>query len=376
MIVFGTRPEAIKLAPLIKEFESSPELFETIICVTAQHRQMLDEVLEVFSIVPDYDLDIMRENQSLVEVLCRILQSMMNVIEEAKPDFVIVHGDTSTCFGAALSAFYSKTRLLHVEAGLRTFDISSPFPEEMNRQMVTRLANYHFSPTSQNKSNLLREGVSEEQVLVTGNTIVDALEHIESWLDNLNSRLSNRIQEKLKSLLDFDWSRERFVLITAHRRENFGLPLANIFDSIKLLASEYPHFKFVFPLHPNPNLQDQALHSLSNIKNVILIPALDYLSFIELLRNCHFVMTDSGGVQEEAPSFGKRLLLLRDNTERPEGLVSGHAYVVGSDQKEILRRGRDLLETNKTASNAHSVPNPFGDGRAAKRIVEFVANLD
>ena len=376
MFVFGTRPEAIKLAPLIKEFEFRPELFETIVCVTAQHRQMLDEVLEVFSIVPDYDLDVMRENQNLADVLCRVLQSMLAVIEEAKPDYIIVHGDTSTCFAAALAAFYTKTKVFHIEAGLRTLDISSPFPEEMNRQMVGRIASYHFSPTDQNKENLLREGVSEKQILVTGNTIVDALEHINSWLDQSNSNLSHQTQSKLKSILSFDWRQEKFVLITAHRRENFGQPLANIFDSIKILASEYPGHKFVLPLHPNPNVQEQALKSLSNIKNVDLIPALDYLSFTELLKHCHFVMTDSGGVQEEAPSFGKRLLLLRNNTERPEGLVGGHAYLVGSDKDEILRKGRELIKTSQFDYIAPGASNPFGDGQASKRIVEFVTNLD
>ena len=376
MFVFGTRPEAIKLAPLIKEFESRSELFATIVCVTAQHRQMLDEVLEVFSIVPDYDLDVMRENQNLADVLCRVLQSMLAILEEAKPDYVIVHGDTSTCFAAALSAFYTKTKVFHIEAGLRTLDISSPFPEEMNRQIVARIANYHFSPTNQNKQNLLREGVSEKQILVTGNTIVDALEHINSWLDQSNSNLSHQTQSKLKSILSFDWRQEKFVLITAHRRENFGQPLANIFNPIKILASEYPGHKFVLPLHPNPNVQEQALKSLSNIKNVSLIPALDYLSFTELLRHCHFVMTDSGGVQEEAPSFGKRLLLLRNNTERPEGLVGGHAYLVGSDKDEILRKGRELIETSQFDYIAPGASNPFGDGQASKRIVEFVTNLD
>ncbi len=376
MLVFGTRPEAIKLAPLIKEFESRPELFETIVCVTAQHRQMLDEVLEVFSIVPNYDLDVMRENQNLAEVFCRVLQSMMIVIEEAKPDYVIVHGDTSTCFAAALSAFYTKTKVLHVEAGLRTHDISSPFPEEMNRQLVGRISSYHFSPTLLNKANLLREGVPEKQILVTGNTIVDALQYINSWLDTSNSPLSVQIQEKLKSILNFDWRLGRFVLITAHRRENFGQPLANIFDSIKILASEYPHYQFVFPLHPNPNVQEQASSSLSKIKNVSLIPALDYLSFIELLRYCHFVITDSGGVQEEAPSFGRRLLILRNNTERPEGLVSDQAYIVGSNQDEILRNGRELLKADQLDFQSHGEPNPFGDGRASQRIVKFIASLD
>lgn len=375
MIVFGTRPEAIKLAPLIKEFQSNPQLFETIVCVTAQHRQMLDEVLEVFSVVPDYDLDVMRENQNLADVFCRILQSMMVVIQEAKPDYVVVHGDTSTCFAAALSAFYTKTKVLHVEAGLRTLDISSPFPEEMNRQIVGRLADFHFSPTVRNKENLLREGVSEKQILVTGNTIVDALEQINSWLDKSNSKLSDQIHSKLKSILTFDWRQEKFMLITAHRRENFGKPFAEIFDSIKILASEYPKYKFVLPLHPNPNVQKQALNSLSNINNVSLIPALDYLSFIELLRFCHFVMTDSGGVQEEAPSFGKRLLLLRNNTERPEGLVGGQTYMVGSDKEEILRRSRELIEASQSEFKIYSSPNPFGDGRASKRIVELVANL-
>lgn len=376
LFVFGTRPEAIKLAPLIKQFESRPELFETIVCVTAQHRQMLDEVLEVFSIVPDYDLNVMRENQNLADVFCRVLQSMLAVIDKAKPDYVVVHGDTSTCFAAALAAFYTKTKVFHIEAGLRTLDLLSPFPEEMNRQMVGRIASYHFSPTDQNKQNLLREGVSEKQILVTGNTIVDSLEHINSWLDESDSDLSAQIQSKLKSILSFDWRTEKFVLITAHRRENFGQPLANIFDSIKILASEYPGHKFVLPLHPNPNVQEQALKSLSNIKNVDLIPALDYLSFTELLRHCHFVMTDSGGVQEEAPSFGKRLLLLRNNTERPEGLVGGQAYMVGSDKDEILRKGRELIETNQFDFIALVASNPFGDGQASKRIVEFVINLD
>lgn len=376
MLVFGTRPEAIKLAPLIQEFNSSPERFETIVCVTAQHRQMLDEVLEVFSIVPDYDLDVMRENQNLADVFCQVLQSMLAVIEEAKPDYVIVHGDTSTCLAAALSAFYSKIKILHVEAGLRTLDIASPFPEEMNRQMVARIANYHFSPTSQNKENLLREGVSEGQILVTGNTIVDALQHITSWLDKANSKLSEQIHAKLESILGFDWRHEKFVLITAHRRENFGKPLESILGSIRSLASEYPNCKFVFPLHPNPNSQEQALNSLSNIKNILLIPALDYLSFIELLRSCHFVITDSGGVQEEAPSFGKRLLLLRNNTERPEGLMGGQAYMVGSNKDEIVRKGRELIEKNQFDFEALNAPNPFGDGRASKRIVQFIANLD
>lgn len=376
MLVFGTRPEAIKLSPLIKEFRSTPELFETIVCVTAQHRQMLDEVLEIFSIVPDYDLDVMRENQQLAEVFCRILESLLVVIEDAKPDYIIVHGDTSTCFAAALSAFYTKTELLHVEAGLRTLDISSPFPEEMNRQMVSRLASFHFAPTSQNKTNLLNEGISEKQILVTGNTIVDALLCIDSWLETSKSKLSSEIEEKLRSTLSFDWKRERFVLITAHRRENFGKPLIDIFNSIKILAKEYPHYQFVFPLHPNPNLQDQAFKSLSNINNVNLIPALDYLSFIELLRFCHFVMTDSGGVQEEAPSFGKPLVLFRNNTERPEGLNGGQTFMVGSDQNEILRIGRILLDKKNFHFEFNGKVNPFGDGQASKRIVQFVSTLD
>ncbi len=316
LIVFGTRPEAIKMAPLVKEFKKNTQLFETRVCVTAQHRQMLDQVLEIFDIVPEYDLNVMKPRQDLFDVTSNVILNMKAVIEDFKPDLVLVHGDTSTTFSASLAAFYSKIQIGHVEVGLRTYDIYSPWPEEANRQLTGVLANYHFAPTQQSKENLLKEGKNPENIYVTGNTVIDALKYVLEKIEK-NHELRTNIKTKICDQYPMDGKR-RFILVTGHRRENFGQGFIDICEGLKKIALKNTHIDIVYPVHLNPNVQKPVNEILAGIENIYLIDPLQYEEFVYLMNQSYFIITDSGGIQEEAPSLGKPVLVMRDTTERPE----------------------------------------------------------
>ncbi len=370
MLVFGTRPEAIKMAPLVKAFEASGD-FETIVCVTAQHRQMLDQVLDLFEIVPDYDLDIMKPGQNLYEVTSNILMGLKGVFEEAKPDIVLVHGDTTTTLATSLAAFYQQIPVGHVEAGLRTGNIYSPWPEEGNRQVTGRLATYHFAPTEESRSNLLKENVDIEHVIVTGNTVIDALVSVVSKIRN-----DQNLEEKLQKIVaqkgyDVDKAR-KLVLVTGHRRENFGQGFLNICEALKEVASRYPDADIVYPVHLNPNVQQPVKEILSDVSNVYLIDPLDYEPFVYLMSHAYFILTDSGGIQEEAPSLGKPVLVMRDTTERPEAVKAGTVRLVGTDREAIVDACVELFEEPARYEAMSKSHNPYGDGKACMRIVEFL----
>ena len=370
MLVFGTRPEAIKMAPLVKAFEASGD-FETIVCVTAQHRQMLDQVLDLFEIVPDYDLDIMKPGQNLYEVTSNILMGLKGVFEEAKPDVVLVHGDTTTTLATSLAAFYQQIPVGHVEAGLRTGNIYSPWPEEGNRQVTGRLATYHFAPTEESRSNLLKENVDIEHVIVTGNTVIDALVSVVSKIRN-----DQNLEEKLQKIVaqkgyDVDKAR-KLVLVTGHRRENFGQGFLNICEALKEVASRYPDADIVYPVHLNPNVQQPVKEILSDVSNVYLIDPLDYEPFVYLMSHAYFILTDSGGIQEEAPSLGKPVLVMRDTTERPEAVKAGTVRLVGTDREAIVEACVELFEQQALYEAMSKSHNPYGDGKACMRIVEFL----
>ena len=375
MLVFGTRPEAIKMAPLVKEFQKNPEHFQTIVCVTGQHRQMLDQVLELFEITPDYDLDIMKAGQDLYDVTSRVLVGMRDVLKEAQPDVVLVHGDTTTSTAAALAAFYQQIPVGHVEAGLRTHNIYSPWPEEMNRQLTGRIATYHFAPTPLSRENLLREGVIEEKITVTGNTVIDALYWVVNKV-NTDAVLGNQLQEALKNA-GYDVTRlqsgRRLVLITGHRRENFGDGFINMCTAIRDLTQKYPEVDFVYPMHLNPNVR-RPIHEvfgedLNNLGNMFFIEPLEYLSFVYLMEKATIVLTDSGGIQEEAPGLGKPVLVMRDTTERPEALDAGTVKLVGTDYNKILTEVSILLDNEDAYKAMSHAVNPYGDGLACGRIV-------
>ncbi len=368
MLVFGTRPEAIKMAPLVKEFQKYPKEFQTIVCVTAQHREMLDQVLTLFDIVPDFDLDIMKPGQNLYEVTSNILLGLQGVFEKIKPDIVLVHGDTTTTLATSLAAFYQKIAVGHVEAGLRTGDIYSPWPEEGNRQVTSRLATYHFAPTSESEANLLKENVDATNVLITGNTVIDALLNVVSKIESDES-----LKNDLKTLI-FNRGYElneakKIVLVTGHRRENFGQGFLDICSALKELALKYPNCDIVYPVHLNPNVQKPVNEILSDVKNVFLISPLDYEPFVYLMSRAYFILTDSGGIQEEAPSLGKPVLVMRDTTERPEALNAGTVRLVGADVKKILKESIKLFEDEKEYKKMSKSHNPYGDGRACERIV-------
>lgn len=385
MVVFGTRPEAIKMAPLVKEFQKYPDIFQTIVCVTGQHRQMLDQVLELFEITPDYDLDIMKPGQDLYDVTSRVLLGMRDVLREAQPDVVLVHGDTTTSTAAALAAFYQHIPVGHVEAGLRTHNIYSPWPEEMNRQLTGRIATYNFAPTPLSKSNLLKENISEDKITVTGNTVIDALYMV---VDKIKSNLA--LQEKLTSELKsagYDVSRlstipnpsslihspRRLVLITGHRRENFGEGFINICRAIKDLSERYPDVDFVYPMHLNPNVR-KPIHEifgkdLNVYPNLFFIEPLEYLSFIFLMEKAYIVLTDSGGIQEEAPGLGKPVLVMRDTTERPEALEAGTVKLVGTNYEKIVVEVSKLLDNKAYYDQMSKAVNPYGDGKACLTIL-------
>ena len=376
MLVFGTRPEAIKMAPLVKEFQKNPEHFQTIVCVTGQHRQMLDQVLELFEITPDYDLDIMKAGQDLYDVTSRVLVGMRDVLKEAQPDVVLVHGDTTTSTAAALAAFYQQIPVGHVEAGLRTHNIYSPWPEEMNRQLTGRIATYHFAPTPLSRENLLREGVTEEKITVTGNTVIDALYWVVNKV-NTDAVLGNQLQEALKNA-GYDVARlqngRRLVLITGHRRENFGDGFINMCTAIRDLTQKYPEVDFVYPMHLNPNVR-RPIHEvfgedLNNLGNMFFIEPLEYLSFVYLMEKATIVLTDSGGIQEEAPGLGKPVLVMRDTTERPEALDAGTVKLVGTDYDKIMSEVSLLLDDASAYEKMSHAVNPYGDGLACERIVE------
>lgn len=378
MLVFGTRPEAIKMAPLVKEFQKNPEHFQTIVCVTGQHRQMLDQVLELFEITPDYDLDIMKTGQDLYDVTSRVLVGMRDVLKEAQPDVVLVHGDTTTSTAAALAAFYQQIPVGHVEAGLRTHNIYSPWPEEMNRQLTGRIATYHFAPTPLSRENLLREGVTENKISVTGNTVIDALYWVVNKV-NTDAVLGNQLQEALKNA-GYDVARlqsgRRLVLITGHRRENFGDGFINMCTAIRDLTQKYPEVDFVYPMHLNPNVR-RPIHEvfgedLNNLGNMFFIEPLEYLSFVYLMEKATIVLTDSGGIQEEAPGLGKPVLVMRDTTERPEALDAGTVKLVGTDYDKIMSEVSLLLDDASAYEKMSRAVNPYGDGLACGRILELL----
>lgn len=368
LVVFGTRPEAIKMAPLIKELKSKPQ-FEVKVCVTAQHRQMLDQVLELFEITPDYDLNLMMPGQSLTQLTCNILQGMESVFTQFKPDWVLVHGDTSTTLGTSLAAYYQQISVAHVEAGLRTFNIYSPWPEEANRQITARLANLHFAPTEQARNNLLREGVRPEHIHVTGNTVIDALLSVSQQLDE-----NDVLKERVASLLPFIDASKRLVLVTGHRRENFGSGFESICLALKEIA-EYTNVQVVYPVHLNPNVQEPVKRILDGLTNVHLIAPLDYLPFIYLMKQSHIILTDSGGIQEEAPSLGKPVMVMRDTTERPEALAAGTVVLVGTERSNIVNTTFSLLNNSNLYEKMSSTHNPYGDGSASRMISDIFQTL-
>ncbi len=359
MSVFGTRPEAIKMAPLVLELDSRPE-FESIVCVTAQHRQMLDGVLECFSITPDYDLDIMQSGQTLSDITSRVLEGLGGVLREAKPDLVLVHGDTTTTFASALGAFYEKVPIGHVEAGLRTFDRYSPFPEEMNRCMVARLATYHFAPTAQNANNLKNENICEN-VFVTGNTVIDAMRYTVG-----DGSFTTPALQKL------DFANRRVVAMTCHRRENYGEPMENIFRAVRRMAEAHPEITVVYPVHLSPYVRDFAKKILGHTENILLIDPLDAMEMHRLMSKSYFVMTDSGGLQEEAPALGKPVLVLRRETERPEAVEAGTVELAGVDEQHIFERAEALLTDAALYEKMAKAVNPYGDGTACRRIAEAI----
>ena len=381
MLVFGTRPEAIKMAPLVKEFQKYPEVFQTIVCVTGQHRQMLDQVLELFEITPDYDLDIMKAGQDLYDVTSRVLLGMRDVLKEAQPDVVLVHGDTTTSTAAALAAFYQQIPVGHVEAGLRTHNIYSPWPEEMNRQLTGRIATYHFAPTSLSRENLLQEGVDEGTISVTGNTVIDALYWVVNKVKTNASLRGDMQQLLLQSGYDVTRLKEgrKLVLITGHRRENFGDGFINMCTAIRDLTQKYPNVDFVYPMHLNPNVR-KPIHEvfgedLNNLGNMFFIEPLEYLSFVTLMEKADIVLTDSGGIQEEAPGLGKPVLVMRDTTERPEALDAGTVKLVGTNYGKIMNEVSLLLDDDVAYNAMSHAVNPYGDGLACGRIVDTYKNL-
>lgn len=380
LLVFGTRPEAIKMAPLVKELQKKNNI-ETIVCVTGQHRQMLDQVLQLFEIAPDYDLNIMQQGQDLYDVTSRVLVGMRDVLKESKPDIVLVHGDTTTSTAAALAAFYQQIPVGHVEAGLRTHNIYSPWPEEMNRQITGRIASYNFAPTPLSKANLLKEAVEEKSIIVTGNTVIDALYWVVDKIKE-DQALSKELK-KMLALAGYDESRleqnKRMVLITGHRRENFGEGFINMCSAIKELGNKYPNVDFVYPMHLNPNVR-KPIHqvfgeNLENLGNIFFIEPLEYLSFVYLMEKSSIVLTDSGGIQEEAPGLGKPVLVMRDTTERPEALEAGTVKLVGTDYDKIVDGVSRLLDDSAYYEQMSRAVNPYGDGKACLRIVETLKQL-
>ncbi|TCV10484.1 UDP-N-acetylglucosamine 2-epimerase [Sphingobacterium alimentarium] len=368
LIVFGTRPEAIKMAPLVKAFQSQTD-FETKVCVTAQHREMLDQVLEFFDIIPDFDLNLMKPNQNLYTLTADIITELKPVLEDFKPDYVYVHGDTTTTMASSIAAFYSGAQVCHVEAGLRTHNKRSPFPEEINRQVAGRICDYHFSPTEASKENLLRENIQENDILVTGNTVIDALfESSERVKD-----LENPEIEELRNLVDVN---KKLILVTGHRRENHGQGFINICEALKEIALKNTDVQIIYPVHLNPNVKKPVYEILSDVSNIHLIDPLAYPAFVWLMNQSYLIITDSGGVQEEAPSLGKPVLVMRETTERPEAVDAGTVILVGTDKNKIVAEANSLLQDQDRYQQMSALHNPYGDGKACERIVNFIRNLN
>lgn len=371
LLVFGTRPEAIKMAPLVKAFQKDTGHFETRVCVTAQHRQMLDQVLEVFGITPDYDLNIMAPNQDLYDITSKVLMGLREVLKDFHPDTVLVHGDTTTSMAASLAAFYMQIPVGHVEAGLRTYNMLSPWPEEMNRQVTDRICTYYFAPTSQSKDNLLRENIDENKIFVTGNTVIDALlmaVDIISSTPGMEERIVKELKEK-----GYETGSREYILVTGHRRENFGEGFLQICKAIKELAHLHPEMDIVYPVHLNPNVQKPVYELLSGLNNVYLISPLDYLPFIYAMQHSTLLLTDSGGVQEEAPSLGKPVLVMRDTTERPEAVEAGTVKLVGTNAEAIVSSVTALLKDKELYKRMSETHNPYGDGQACERILRALS---
>lgn len=375
MLVFGTRPEAIKMCPLVKEFQKYPNSFRTIVCVTGQHREMLDQVLQIFEVTPDYDLNIMKQGQDLYDVTSRVLLGLRDVLKQEQPDIVFVHGDTTSSTAAAMAAFYQQIPVAHVEAGLRTHNIYSPWPEEMNRQITSRIAEFNLAPTPLSRKNLLQENVKDETITVTGNTVIDALYMVVDKIKNdnaLGDQLANNIR-----IAGYDVERlasgKKMVLITGHRRENFGDGFINMCTAIKDLTQKYPEVDFIYPMHLNPNVR-KPIHEvfgedLSGLGNMFFIEPLEYLNFVYLMEKCTIVLTDSGGIQEEAPGLGKPVLVMRDTTERPEAVDAGTVKLVGTDYQKIVDNVSQLLDDLEYYNTMSKAVNPYGDGKACERIV-------
>lgn len=371
LLVFGTRPEAIKMAPLVKEFAKNKDRFDARVCVTAQHRQMLDQVLDFFEITPDYDLNLMKPNQSLNSVTADILMDMKPILEDFKPDYVLVHGDTATSTAAALAAYFSQCKVGHVEAGLRTFNKWAPFPEEMNRQITGRLTDIHFAPTKQSEQNLLNEAVKAESIVVTGNTVIDALHA--SVLKVNSEGYTNPEIESVKTIID---PTKDLILVTGHRRENFGQGFINICNALRDIAQQRPNTQIIYPVHLNPNVQKPVNEILTDVPNINLIAPLSYPSFVWLMDKAKLIVTDSGGVQEEAPSLGKPVLVMRETTERPEAVEAGTVILVGTDREKIVREALDLLNNKARYTEMSRIENPYGDGMASKRIVDVLSDSE
>ena len=368
LLVIGTRPEAIKLAPLIKTFRNHSESFDTKVCITAQHRELLDQVLTFFKIKPDYDLNLMKPNQNLYETTANIILKLKPILEQNKPHYVFVHGDTTTTLSASLASFYNETKICHIEAGLRTYNKKSPFPEEMNRQITTRLTDYHFAPTKESKQNLINENINKDNILVTGNTVIDSLlTSIEKVKKNPSLNIEN---------LSLDLKNHEVILVTFHRRENFGDGFIRICKALKEIALKNPGRVIVFPVHLNPEVQKPVNNILLNIKNIILLDPLTYEDFIWIMNRSKLIITDSGGIQEEAPSLGKPVLVLRDTTERPEAVKAGTVLLVGTNKNLIVKETLDLLNNSLRYKNISRLYNPYGDGKACKRIINYIMKLE
>jgi len=374
LLVFGTRPEAIKMAPLFRELKKYPKFFNVRVCVTAQHREMLDQVLCFFGITPDIDLNIMTKEQSLSQLTSNVLLSINNVLAKEKPDILLVHGDTTTTFASALSAFYLGIDVGHIEAGLRTHNMAAPFPEEFNRKIVSNIAKWHFTPTNISKNNLLKEGLASSKIWVTGNTIIDSLYIILKRFSE-SKDYSATINKNLNEILNFDLKKKKFILVTGHRRENFGRGFQSICQSLKELSNKYPGINFVYPAHLNPNVIEPVKSILKGLENVKIIKPLNYDDFIYLLKYSYAVLTDSGGLQEEASSLGIPVLVMRDNTERPEAIDSGILNMVGTNQLNIINKVSELIEDEKLYNKIAISNNVYGDGLAAKRIVEILRSI-
>ncbi|WP_299159470.1 UDP-N-acetylglucosamine 2-epimerase (non-hydrolyzing) [uncultured Tenacibaculum sp.] len=371
LIIFGTRPEAIKMAPLVKEFFKNSDVFETKVCITAQHREMLDQVLDFFEITPDYDMNLMKPNQNLYGLTADIITGLKPILEEFKPDYVYVHGDTTTTMASSIAAFYSGAKVCHVEAGLRTFNKRSPFPEEVNRSVAGSICDYHFSPTTTSEKNLLNENISKENILITGNTVIDAL-HFSSDKVTSDSYSDNEVT-MLKDVVN---SSKKLVLVTGHRRENHGQGFVNICSALKLIAEKNPDAQIIYPVHLNPNVQRPVYELLDGVNNIKLISPLSYPSFVWLMNQSYLIITDSGGVQEEAPSLGKPVLVMRNTTERPEAVEVGTVLLVGTNTEKIVSEAQKLLNNKEDYVSMSKLHNPYGDGTACAKIVNFIKGLE